>query len=673
MRAHNIFIVALVLVALIAPTYSSKVSDQIYTTVDARGCFRRSNRNGSTGCGSINRYGDTGILRLVNDTSSLNSITGFRRDFIAVVTADFLSREAIDALAASRHLRGIITLMGDSDGGPTPGPTFFSPLPSTPWSEVDVNYNADTPYQWLPDGTGLQLQQLPVAMASVAGTEARRLYSLAAANEEKQQSGGALRHRARMSYFMSTRATDSAATCLADRTCLPLGGYSAWASFGNVTQGRGWVLATLPLDGHALADSRATAAHHVAAPLAAWLGAAHALGRAAWRNVTAGAESEANSVLPVVFAALNGEQWSRAGSRAFVQDVKLGSGFVCDVPVKDAAEKVVACMRPYRIDLAHAELPLSSLAAVLELGALASPRVYTHAQRDGVSAALQADVAWVAALPSNAPFALNVSTAHADTPGLPPSAAAQAVVAAESTVPAVLLADFDKEFDPLMGSMFDGVANAGKDRGYNHLCAAATAYARTLALQAGVGSRAANNSAPLLAIEADCEFVWELAQCFLRQGRCQLLQTLSPTAFPTAYAGPPSFHSGVYRPAFPSHIRGFPRLAHDVLAAAAYNATRASYPDTPVEWLARRRWAHFHDGLAPEFELDFDNDVFVVKNGSGLAWTSSNYGEVGVVTFQAEDGRVVLAVGIAGAVVCAITGVIGLLLMKMINYQYNIQ
>jgi nicastrin len=93
-----------------------------------------------------------------------------------------------------------------------------------------------------------------------------------------------------------------ARSCLAEQSCLPLGGQSVWAPLGALNATRPPIFAVAPLDAAALIHEAAAGGDATVSGLVALLAAAEALGRT---------PSAATLPLGIIFAAFEAEAWGR--------------------------------------------------------------------------------------------------------------------------------------------------------------------------------------------------------------------------------------------------------------------------------------------------------------------------------------------------------------------------
>ena len=326
-------------------------------------------------------------------------------------------------MALSTRLAGAIVLDA-AEAAERPGSD--SPASRTPqreWAESD----SAAAHVWNPRGTGLASRRLPFpVLLAPPGDGAAALRSAAAHNARLGFDTPRLYH-ARLDHAMT--AHGDAATCLQAATCLPLGGYSAFAALpaalpASATPPR-LLLVTAALDAAAFFHERAVGADAALSGLVVMLAAADALGRLP--------PLPAPPARRVAFAALAGEPWGYLGTRMLAAQLAGGA-------------------HPAGVSAADAD--------VLELGALgcdvaagAPVQLYTHAA--GAAGAPMAAALAAAASGSGSGLRVSPATATSDAQGLPPSGL-RALRRRGGAWGGVVLSDYDASYgNANAGSRFD--------------------------------------------------------------------------------------------------------------------------------------------------------------------------------------------------------------------------
>jgi len=347
--------------------------------------------------------------------------------FVALLLAadapQLLLQAAGDAALASR-LAGAIVLDAAEAAERPASDSPASRTPQREWAES----SAAAAHVWNPRGTGLASLRLPFPVLLAAPGDGAAALRAAAAHNARAGFGSPRLYHARLDHAMTAHG-DSAA-CLQAATCLPLGGYSAFAALPAAPPSSAppprLLLVTAALDAAAFFHERAVGVDAALSGLLVLLAAADALGRLP--------ALPAPPARRVAFAALAGEPWGALGSRMLAAQLAGGA-------------------RPAGVSAAEA-----AAADVLELGALgcdvapgAPVQLYTHAAGDA-GAPLGAALA-AAAAASGA--GLRVAPASAPAQGLPPSGL-RALRRRHAAWGGVVLSDYDAAYgNANAGSRFD--------------------------------------------------------------------------------------------------------------------------------------------------------------------------------------------------------------------------
>lgn len=649
-------------------------------------CFRSLTKTGPVGCSTSSHEGEAGILRHISSPEELSSIlsSSIPYDFMAVIEGPIYHTSLWKKLieAHPTHFKGGLLIHTPGAERPENGQ---SDSLISPYGEMDLH--ASTPYAWNPRGSGAIRELQPVPLATVSGAEAEDLRARAIWNEERITNSTHPGQKARIRAYMyagnelengygpdPAPENPTSIDCLAQRTCAPVGGYSAWASFGNATAtasdsdgdeaDKPIVLAAAALDTAALFRRRATGAESTLSHVSVFLGAAESLSRV--HNITQ---------LPrnILFMGFDAEKWGRIGSRRFVEDI--AKPFTCPEDQVRGGGSTTYCLSPFRGSTVFTGLSLDRIAAVIELNQVAlDTTLFAHVEKGDAAAAELVTLAKAVAddVPGVSPFGpysptdrAVIKDADPDTPGLPPSSAQSFVLSESGTsIPALVLTDHAGEYkNKFHDSIFDDIAYTGRDRGYNQLCSHATLYARLL--YAAATEMKPNNDGTLTPeqiqvlepIRADCDLVADLQYCLAANPGCARLKPFISSSYtPEMYLlAPPYYYSSVYYPSTAGYVGGLPRLVRSWLGSAVRNATARDRGLSDEDADKVGRWAQFHDALDPALEFSLDKNRFVVKEpekAKGMIWTESNWdSNIGVTLFREEDPKVVEGAWIAGIAV----------------------
>ena len=305
-------------------------------------------------------------------------------------------------------------------GGYSPAPSRSQQLPYIPSQPAIPERPLVAPlfnnsFEWNPLGDGLSEMTFDFGIVAVEQTEVAGLTALASTNEEHEAQGKFVSETAEFFYYMY--AKDSTVRCLDEgqhkskkkkkwlqtnarenagklpcgrrlecnlmyalslllpsfvfvaAMCVPVGGYSVWGSLGNMTS-NSTSADPVPMESLkplvvALAHMDSSSFFHQASP-----GADESI--AGLTVLTAALRALANTPgidqLPsqIIFALFDAEDWSRVGSRKFVDDIQH---FQCTAyNVEDAASTGAACNTPFKNTLNFMDVHMEKIAKIVEVG-----------------------------------------------------------------------------------------------------------------------------------------------------------------------------------------------------------------------------------------------------------------------------------------------------------------
>ena len=416
-----------------------------------------------------------------------------------------------------RHVRGILIEIGDhhenvtasdllrpptrgskntsdSSSSSTPAaarPAYFPFSPAETYPQSALRPEGDPGNQtWNPSGTGAtvaRFDDLPIVFLDAQGTDLARTFA------EKNAAGGYAKIPNRVAsadFTMQAAAemrgggggestTMTSKTCLEERKCLPVGGFSVIASVppllpsppspsktkkGNKDDGV--VLVSARLDASSLFHDLAAGANAAMSGLIVMLAAAKAYNEAVQR--AAPATNNKIRQKPVVFAAFAAEDWGYAGSRRFYHDLLLSA-------TTESGGLELGGLVGRHID-ALVELGALGLATRRVPKDVETPTVFAHVNArggkgsDAVVTALRAAAAAASEAGKGgitilrAKGAPKLDSGGGDIGGgghlIPPSSMFS-FMRRKPDINGVLLAEYDGEYiDPFHGSVFDAGVEA---------------------------------------------------------------------------------------------------------------------------------------------------------------------------------------------------------------------
>lgn len=580
------------------------VYDQIYTKLGhSKPCTRLLNTTGVIGCNTP-RDGTSGTLRYFPTKAVLDAYLQTPppdSPIAALLHATLFDRETIGKLNVHSQLAGVMLLASSLKNYPSS----FSHDIKSPQQSMSIHPEND--FAWNEYGTGLAYDNFPFALILLSNSESNLMLKYASENEDAVANGRFPDRHIEFKYKMYAEV--NSIDCLQNNMCLPLGGYSVWASMGSgrVNGTLPAVVVTAAIDGFSLFHDVATAAEASISGVVALLAAADALSR---RGIP-----EEKLDREVILSFFHGEKWGYVGSRNWLSEIE---SFRCDVLSASGS----GCDEPHRESLEFTRLNISQFYRVLDLSQLALVEgkplaVYMHNERPETAelAAFQEDIAAIASR-----MGMVAELANSSTPGLPPSSG-QSFYKARADLPVITLADHAGAFkNKYFGSEFDDVENA-----FGHptdprapdmpLCKVATLAARVIYQSASI---AADNET-LDAINADCDLVAALWVCMTKDFSCDLANALMPTIQRPPSGEQVNHYSSVYQIQEYSKISGTALFLKLALAAMPLNFT------TQPTWTQNFR-THFHDAVDPTLKFDFDQNQWIILNSSqSPLWAGSIY------------------------------------------------
>jgi nicastrin len=313
--------------------------------------------------------------------------------------------------------------------------------------------------------------------------------------------------------MQTTKAgTHDSESCLKERTCLPLGGYSVWSSLPPINvsspdQSKPVILTVASMDSASFFRDKSLGADSPISGLISLLAAVDALSHV---------DGLDDLTKQLVFIVFTGEAWGYLGSRRFLHELDLQSDAVSG-------------------------LNKSSIEMVIEIGSIGKGlnqgvnEFYAHTA-GATSATNDTLDALKRAQDSLKSEHIISSTANASNPGIPPSSL-MAFLRKNSLTSGVVLEDFNSVFsNKFYHSHLDDMSNINSSA----IVAAASLVARTLYILASDNKNL--SSSALTAINVNVSLVQALMGCLLDCDpglSCELVKNyISPTnTCPSHYVG----------------------------------------------------------------------------------------------------------------------------------------
>ncbi|KAG2661397.1 hypothetical protein PVAP13_1KG502900 [Panicum virgatum] len=359
-------------------------------------------------------------------------------------------------------------------------------------------------HNWNPAGSGIMWNRydFPVFLLSEESTRVLQKVS----EKNKKTDNGYKANVAEFDLVMQTTKaqTHDSASCLKERSCLPLGGHSVWASLPPIKNGstehqKPIVLAITSQDSASFFRDRSIGSDSPISGLIALLTAVDALSHI---------HDLRNLKKQLVFAVFNGEAWGYLGSRKFLQELDKGA---------DSVNGINSLMIDQVVEIG------SVGKAVIEK----YPSFYVHAAGNS-SASNKILDALQSASKSLGSDNVKVKQAASSNPGVPPSSL-MSFIRKNMSTSGVVLEDFDSHFsNRFYHSYLDNPA-------------AAALVARSLYILASANSVV--DLMTLNTIKVNVSLVEELIGCLLtcKPGlSCGLVKSFispSSTSCPSHYVG----------------------------------------------------------------------------------------------------------------------------------------
>ncbi|GAB5365990.1 hypothetical protein AAMO2058_001106100 [Amorphochlora amoebiformis] len=611
---------------------ADKIHDAMYKNLDASPCVRLLTKDGEIGCNTEGRV--QGVLRLL-DREHESIFTNPPKGKAAVVIPQALFNQTIvEKLSARVDLAGILVVSAGEL------PPYFSPDEKQPQSFM-AKARGQITYDWNPSGDieAFKFKRYGFAIVAISEGDSQVAIDNAKQNENKQNMNEFEPFMAEFNYPMY--ASGNSIDCLADATCLPLGGFSVWTSLQHLNKSappQPIVLATAMLDSSAFFHDLAFGANAYQSSVVSLLGAITALGRlnsSSDHGCQAGNETEKR----IVAAFFQGEQFGYIGSRRFARD--LAVGLKCD---KHSARYRDFCLNPYKPSTLYTYFNLSNIESIVEVGQVGNienSALYIHREstistpQDITQTNILSDIAYKAA--AGLPFTL--TNASNTLLSLPPSSIPSFLEArgletnpsppSEAGIGGIHIAGHDDRFlNPFFHSRFDKNITG---EALTNLCEVSKLIARTL--YAAAGGNPASTCQARVDDVVDCEEIRILFTCLVLDFGCDLASRYMYSSS----SGPMSHYTSVFYLIDPPRIGGVPRFLMELLN----------------EKLKIRNGfgASFHDAVDPVLQFDYPSDKWRIRQGESWSdnitnvpsrvFTEANWAfDIETRLFRKEDPKV---------------------------------
>ncbi|KAK9074877.1 hypothetical protein SSX86_003196 [Deinandra increscens subsp. villosa] len=452
-----------------------ELENSMYKIIDGYPCVRLLNLSGEIGC--ANPGLDKVVAPIVKFKKDIELVQSSSLLVASYDFESFLSRVSSDSNFA-RNVAGVLVESGAQNQTHSEG---SSPDKKFPQAEFSPYKNNE--FNWNPTGSGIMwgLYDFPVFLLSESSTQS--LQEIAVKNENKDT------YAAEVTEFDLVMQTTKAGThdsesCLRERTCLPLGGYSVWSALpaqniSSSSSKKPIVLTVASMDSASFFRDKSLGAESSLSGMITLLAAVDALSRI---------EDLDKLSKQLVFVVFTGEAWGYLGSRRFLLELDQHT---------DAVNGINSTL----------------IETVIEVGSVGKgydqgvKTFYAHTAE--VSSSTNKTLSAIQkARDSLGTESIKYSTASESNPGIPPSSF-MSFLKQNPHTPGVVLEDFDTSFtNKLYHSHLDDLSNINSSA----IVAAASLVARTLYILA---SNKDLSDSSLNSVKVNSSLVDELLGCLL--------------------------------------------------------------------------------------------------------------------------------------------------------------
>ncbi|XP_016844807.1 nicastrin [Nasonia vitripennis] len=481
--------ISLCLLALVSFVAANRIKNMLYMPIDgAAACFRRHNGTHQFGCSS-SKSGSVGVIHIVESMEDVqwleqNSTAG---PYTIVLSFDMFKMDVLKKFKDSHNVNGVLLTRNTS----LERPSSYSPEDSCP-NRYSGFKSCEEP--WNPYGSSLLLEDWPFPMFYMQDEKAlekiKECYLKYNAHNREKQAERSLCAIEMKSFMFAALNSES---CIRRSTssinfnpnvfCDPLGDRNIHWPVGPITDNvKNVIMVIARLDANSLYENLVPGAGSTVTGLVTLLATAtylHSL------NATVNNTN-------VVFSLLNGESMDYIGSSKLVYDLKEGT---------------------FR-SLGNKLLKFEQISHVIELGQVGEGQLYLHANNFQDSSIL-----------ANVQKALGAEVLENSVP----PASIQSFLKANSSLPAVVIANHGKNFvNKYYNSLLDDAVGLAYSRNKSEkLTSSLAKIATTLGNEL---YRLITNSSipPSTNTSLVTELVSELLPCYLVSARCPLFQAASP-------------------------------------------------------------------------------------------------------------------------------------------------
>ena len=355
-------------------------------------------------------------------------------------------------------------------------------------------------------------------------------------------------------------ASNDSITCLNNDNCLPLGGYSVWTTFQNMSidnynysaLDRKLILAITSIDTTALFHNSITRGGNAnQAGLVAFLGAINALTNI--KDIMSSLEKQ------IIFAAFEGETYDLVGSRKFIYDITTNQS--CNEYMQ--SDYGFGCWEPYSSTLEYKKLNLSLIDFIIELNQIGISNenndriIYTHYETknnyiDSVINDLK-NISQIISEQKKIGYSIEEPITSINGTGTPPSSF-WSFLDYNISIPGIVLSDFETEYkNKWFHSVYDSFYNS---LNMEQICMTSTLYARMLYKMAA-NDEQYNDTIMNEYINADCVLIEQLLECFLINLDCDIIKSFNKQESIVDNPKYPSHYTSVYKITEDQFIDGF--------------------------------------------------------------------------------------------------------------------
>ena len=496
-------------------SFNTYLDPSRFQGIAASSCVRLLDSSGEFGCkpGLV-----SGVIKHLKSAAELESHFSQTYSYQFVLLLSYSIFQNLLPFIKHQSIAAIVLVLNDTDR-----PTSFSTADQCPNCKYSLYPNST--YNW--NNASLKLiNEFPFSILTISTNSFNRNFTL---NELIEAAySNQLKNFEFPLYSVQldspTNAAIDSATCLRNKRCIPIGGYSVWSTFTNLTIDRSKpiIVISSQIDSDSFIKSEGRSASTLTGAISALL-IADAL-----RNVS---NSFKKTVLFTFFAA---ESFGYGGSQRFVQDI---SSFVCKstTPNPNCNAWTTACSDPCVYSTDFTKIDFNKIEGILDFSNLmsfsgVSSDFYLHtddtSDSGNIKLAKLFNGFYNERTSSNSTLQINLQSASSipsQNLKLPPSSIQSFL--RKKKIPGVSISDFKTSFSNLYyNSEFDDASNINQFH-IDKLCAISTIAAQNVYNWASSNDQLDNiNENRLTNITANCTLAAILLDCFTRNATCLYFQ-----------------------------------------------------------------------------------------------------------------------------------------------------